>query len=220
MVFLGNDALPAPGGAVLLMSPGRKRRRITWNVEMSSTKKSTERLIKKYPNRRLYDTQTSSYITLTDVKQLVLDADTFTVVDAKSNEDLTRSILLQIILEEEANGAPMFSSAVLSQIIRYYGHAMQGMMGSYLEKNVQAFTDIQNKFTGTPAGSFEGKPFSPEMWTQFMNVQGPMMQGMMNNYIEQSKSLFVQMQEQMQNQSKTLFGAFPFGPIVPPSDKK
>ena len=187
---------------------------------MSSTKKSAERLIKKYPNRRLYDTQTSSYITLTDVKQLVLDADTFTVVDAKSSEDLTRSILLQIILEEEANGAPMFSSAVLSQIIRYYGHAMQGMMGSYLEKNVQAFTDIQNKFTGTPAGSFEGKPFSPEMWTQFMNVQGPMMQGMMNNYIEQSKSLFVQMQEQMQNQSKSLFGAFPFGPVVPPLDKK
>src|SRR5215213_8182886 len=158
---------------------------IRGNLEMSSGKKSAERLIKKYPNRRLYDTQTSSYITLTDVKQLVLDADEFTVVDAKSNEDLTRSILLQIILEEEANGAPMFSSGVLSQIIRYYGHAMQGMMGSYLEKNVQAFTDIQDKFTSS-AGAFEGKPFSPEMWTQFMNVQGPMMQGMMNNYIDQS----------------------------------
>ena len=188
---------------------------------MSSAKKSTERLIKKYPNRRLYDTQTSSYITLTDVKQLVLDADEFTVVDAKTNEDLTRSILLQIILEEEANGAPMFSSNVLSQIIRYYGHAMQGMMGSYLEKNVQAFTDIQNKFTTGSTGAFEGKPFSPEMWTQFMNVQGPMMQGMMNNYIDQSKSLFVQMQEQMQNQSKSIFGAaFPFPPVVPPVDKK
>ena len=120
-------------------------------LEMSSAKNSTERLIKKYPNRRLYDTQTSSYITLTDVKQLVLDADEFTVVDAKTSEDLTRSILLQIILEEEANGAPMFSSAVLAQIIRYYGHAMQGMMGSYLEKNVQAFTDIQNKFTANAA---------------------------------------------------------------------
>jgi polyhydroxyalkanoate synthesis repressor PhaR len=180
---------------------------------MSSAKKSTERLIKKYPNRRLYDTQTSSYITLTDVKQLVLDADEFTVVDAKSSEDLTRSILLQIILEEEANGAPMFSSVVLSQIIRYYGHAMQGMMGSYLEKNVQAFTDIQAKFTTGQAGGFEGKPFSPEMWTQFMNVQGPMMQGMMNNYIDQSKNLFVQMQEQMQTQSKSIFGAFPFPPV-------
>jgi len=186
---------------------------------MSSAKKSAERLIKKYPNRRLYDTQTSSYITLTDVKQLVLDNEEFTVVDAKSAEDLTRSILLQIILEEEANGAPMFSTVVLAQIIRYYGHAMQGMMGSYLEKNVQAFTDIQRKFTGGTA-NLEGKPFSPEMWTQFMNVQGPMMQGMMNNYIDQSKSLFVQMQEQMQNQSKNIFGAFPFVPPVPPTDKK
>jgi polyhydroxyalkanoate synthesis repressor PhaR len=188
-------------------------RRNKWKLEMSSAKKSTERLIKKYPNRRLYDTQTSSYITLTDVKQLVLDADEFTVVDAKSSEDLTRSILLQIILEEEANGAPMFTSVVLSQIIRYYGHAMQGMMGSYLEKNVQAFTDIQNKFTTGKTGGFEGKPFSPEMWTQFMNVQGPMMQGMMNNYIDQSKNLFVQMQEQMQSQSKSIFGAFPFPPV-------
>ncbi len=115
----------------------------------------------------------------------------------------------------------MFSSAVLSQIIRYYGHAMQGMMGSYLEKNVQAFTDIQNKFTSSAAGAFEGKPFSPEMWTQFMNVQGPMMQGMMNNYIDQSKNLFIQMQEQMQSQSKTMFGAFPFpGMTPPPTDKK
>jgi polyhydroxyalkanoate synthesis repressor PhaR len=186
---------------------------------MSSTKKSAERLIKKYPNRRLYDTQTSSYITLSDVKQLVLDADEFSVVDAKTSEDLTRSILLQIILEEEANGAPMFSSVVLAQIIRYYGHAMQGMMGSYLEKNVQAFTDIQDKFANAAGAMGDAKAFSPEMWTQFMNVQGPMMQGMMNNYIDQSKNLFLQMQEQMQNQSKAMFGTtFPFGAM--PTDKK
>ena len=188
---------------------------------MTSAKNSGERLIKKYPNRRLYDTQTSSYITLTDVKQLVLDNEEFAVVDAKNGDDLTRSILLQIILEEESHGAPMFSSAALSQIIRYYGHAMQGMMGSYLEKNVQAFTDIQRKFTGTTVGGLEGKPFSPEMWTQFMNVQGPMMQGMMNNYIDQSKNLFIQMQEQMQSQSKAMFGVFPFpGMTPPPTDKK
>jgi len=181
-------------------------------MSMNSAKKVSERLIKKYPNRRLYDTQTSSYITLTDVKQLVLDSEEFTVVDAKTSEDLTRSILLQIILEEEANGQPMFSSSALSQIIRYYGHAMQGMMGSYLEKNVQAFTEIQNKLTENSKDLYEGKPFSPEMWTQFMNVQGPMMQGMMSNYIDQSKNLFVQMQEQMQNQTKSMFGAFPFNP--------
>jgi len=182
---------------------------------MTSAKKSGERLIKKYPNRRLYDTQTSSYITLTDVKQLVLDDEIFAVVDAKNGDDLTRSILLQIILEEESHGAPMFSSAALSQIIRYYGHAMQGMMGSYLEKNIQAFIDIQNKLTENSKGFYEGKPFSPEMWAQFMNVQGPMMQGMMSNYIEQSKSLFVQMQEQMQSQTKNMFGTFPFVPTDP-----
>ena len=187
---------------------------------MSSAKKSTERLIKKYPNRRLYDTQTSSYITLTDVKQLVLGNEDFTVVDAKTDEDLTRSILLQIILEEESNGSPMFSSGALAQIIRYYGHAMQGMMGSYLEKNIQAFIDIQNKLTENSKGLYEGKPFSPEMWTQFMSVQGPIMQGMMTNYIEQSKTLFIQMQEQMQNQTKTMFGNFPFGGVPGATDNK
>ena len=186
---------------------------------MNSVKKSAERLIKKYPNRRLYDTQTSSYITLSDVKQLVLDSEDFTVVDAKTEEDLTRSILLQIILEEEANGSPMFSSGALSQIIRYYGHAMQGMLGSYLEKNIQAFIEIQNKLTENSKGLYEGKPFSPEMWAQFMNVQGPIMQGMMSNYIEQSKSLFMQMQEQMQNQTKTMFGNFPFPGAPTNSDK-
>jgi polyhydroxyalkanoate synthesis repressor PhaR len=184
---------------------------------MNSAKKASERLIKKYPNRRLYDTQTSSYITLTDVKQLVLGNEEFTVVDAKTDEDLTRSILLQIILEEESNGSPMFSSGALAQIIRYYGHAMQGMMGSYLEKNIQAFIDIQNKLTENSKGLYEGKPFSPEMWTQFMSVQGPIMQGMMTNYIEQSKTLFIQMQEQMQNQTKNMFGTFPFVPPAPPA---
>ena len=177
---------------------------------MNSAKKSAERLIKKYPNRRLYDTQTSSYITLADVKQLVLANEIFVVVDAKTEEDLTRSILLQIILEEESNGQPMFSSSALSQIIRYYGHAMQGMMGSYLEKNIQVFIDIQNKMAENSKGLIDEKSFSPEMWTKFMSVQAPMMQGMMSNYIEQSKSLFMQMQEQMQSQAKNVFVGFPF----------
>lgn len=180
-------------------------------ISMNNSKKKLQHIIKKYPNRRLYDTQTSSYITLTDVRQFVMENDDFAVIDAKTGEDLTRSILLQIILEAEAGGAPMFSSVALSQIIRYYGHAMQGMMGSYLEKNIQAFIDIQDKLSESSNGGVAGKSFSPEMWTQFMNVQGPMMQGMMGNYIEQSKNLFVQMQEQMQNQSKSIFN-FPFNP--------
>src|SRR5246500_847129 len=102
------------------------------------------RLIKKYPNRRLYDTTTSSYITLADVKQMVLKQEEFQVVDAKSGDDLTRQILLQIILEEESGGMPLFSSDLLSQLIRSYGNAMQGMMGSYLERNIKAFQDMQN----------------------------------------------------------------------------
>jgi len=104
---------------------------------------STERVIKKYPNRRLYDTDTSSYITLAEIKQLVMDSESFVVRDAKTGDDLTRSILLQIILEEEAHGSPMFTAPVLSNIIRFYGHAMQGFMGGYLEKNMQALMDMQ-----------------------------------------------------------------------------
>lgn len=182
-------------------------------IENKDTEENKEnrRVIKKYPNRRLYDTQTSTYITLTDVKQLVLNNEEFVVLDNGDKKDLTRSILLQIILEEESNGSPMFSSAALSQIIRYYGHAMQGMMGSYLEKNIQVFIDIQNKLAENSKDLYVGKPFSPEMWAQFMNVQGPMMQGMMSNYIDQSKNLFMQMQEQMQSQTKNMFASvFPF----------
>ena len=169
------------------------------------------RIIKKYPNRRLYDTQTSSYITLVDVKQLVLDNESFKVVDAKSGDELTRSILLQIILEEESGGLPMFSSPMLAQIIRFYGHAMQGMMGAYLEKNLQAFKEIQDRMS-EQSKSMYGNQFGPEAWTQFMNMQSPMLQTMMNNYVEQSKNMFVQMQDQMQDQTRAMFSGFPFKP--------
>jgi polyhydroxyalkanoate synthesis repressor PhaR len=176
----------------------------------------TLRLIKKYPNRRLYDTQTSTYITLADVKQLVLDQEEFHVIDAKSGEDLTRSILLQIILEEEAEGVPMFTAQMLSHIIRFYGNAMQGMMGAYLEKNIQAFIEIQAKLKDQSKAFYDGKSFGPEMWTQFINGQAPMIQTMMSNYIEQSKNLFMQMQDQMQNQTRSVFGNFPFQPPEKP----
>jgi polyhydroxyalkanoate synthesis repressor PhaR len=167
------------------------------------------RLIKKYPNRRLYDTQTSTYITLADVKQLVLDHENFQVLDAKSGEDLTRPILLQIILDEEAGGLPMFSAQMLSQVIRFYGNAMQGMMGSYLEKNIQAFIEIQSKLQEQSKAFYDSNKIGPEMWTQFVNMQSPMIQSMMSNYIEQSKNLFVQMQENMQNQARSMFTGFP-----------
>ncbi|MEJ6000114.1 polyhydroxyalkanoate synthesis repressor PhaR [Paucibacter soli] len=162
------------------------------------------RVLKKYPNRRLYDTHTSSYITLSDVKKMVLEGIAFEVRDAKTAEDLTRSILLQIILEEETGGMPMFTTQLLEQIIRFYGNAMQGVMGAYLEKNMQTFGELQSKFTEQS----KGLPFSPELWSQFLSGQSPVMQGLMGNYVEQSKNLIEQMTEQMQK-------AFPGMPGMP-----
>jgi len=168
----------------------------------NSAAKPAQRVIKKYPNRRLYDTDTSTYITLAEVKQLVMENEPFIVRDAKTNEDLTRSILLQIILEEEAGGQPMFSEAALANLIRIYGHAAQAFMGTYLEKNVQAFMEINNKLAE------QSKALTPEMWSQFMNMQNPLLQGMMGNYVEQSKTMFDSMQEQMAKQTEQMLGAF------------
>ena len=176
---------------------------------------SGSRVLKKYPNRRLYDTASSAYITLADVKQMVLDSVAFEVRDAKTGEDLTRSILLQIILEEEAGGMPMFSSQMLAQIIRFYGHAMQGMMGAYLEKNLQTFVELQSRLGDQARGMYDPKSFTPEMWAQFMSGQAPVMQGLMGNYLEQSKNLFVQMQDQMNKQGAGLFSGF----AAPPAKK-
>ena len=179
-------------------------------VASAADSTSALRILKKYPNRRLYDTQLSTYITLADVKAMVLSGEHFEVRDAKSGEDLTRSILLQIILEEETGGVPIFSAQMLAQIIRFYGNAMQGMMGSYLEKNLQTFTDIQLRLAEQSKGLYDPKALTPELWSQFLQGQAPVVQGLMGNYLEQSKNMFLQMQEQFQNQSKTMFTGFPF----------
>ncbi len=113
----------------------------------------------------------------------------------------------------------MFSPTALSQIIRFYGHAMQGIMGSFLEKNIQAFMDIQDRVAEESKGVY-GNQFGPEAWAQFMNVQTPVLQNMMSSYIDQSKNLFVQMQDQMQDQTRNIFTVFPFTPPVPPDNKK
>ena len=169
------------------------------------------RLIKKYPNRRLYDTKTSSYITLADVKQMVLKQEEFQVVDAKSGDDLTRAILLQIILEEESGGMPLFSSELLSQLIRSYGNAMQGMMGSYLERNIRAFQDIQTALQDQSKRMYgDNSRASQELWSQFMNLQGPAMQSLMQAYMEQSQKMFQQFQDQMQNQARNMFTGISF----------
>ena len=175
------------------------------------------RLIKKYPNRRLYDTKTSTYITLVDVKELVLKQEQFQVIDAKSGDDLTRSILLQIILEEEAGGAPMFSSDVLTQFIRFYGSAMQGMVGSYLERNIQLFNEIQKRLQEQSQSLYGSNPtLNQDLWKQFLSFQGPAMQSLVSTYMEQSRNMFTQMQEQLQSQTRNMFTGFPFPGFTPP----
>ena len=104
---------------------------------------SEPRIIKKYPNRRLYDTEVSRYVTLEDVRALVLEEIPFQIRDARTNDDLTRSILLQIIMEQEADGEPMFSEQVLAKIIRSYGDSLHGMMASYLESSLNLFVEQQ-----------------------------------------------------------------------------
>src|SRR5205823_8351159 len=162
------------------------------------------RIIKKYPNRRLYDTETSAYITLADVKALVLQYKDFQVQDAKSGEDLTRAILLQIILEEESGGVPMFSTSMLANIIRYYGHAMQGLMGSYLERSIGAFHEAQKRFQEQAQSLYGEIPKMPF-------VPGQPIPNVMGNYLEKGAKAVIDMQEELRSQALKLFSGFPYG---------
>ena len=107
---------------------------------------SETRIIKKYPNRRLYDTAESKYITLEDVRRLVRDKVDFSVRDAKTDEDLTRSILLQVIMEQEEKGEPILTEQLLSHIIRFYGDALQGVTSNFLQRSLAMFVEQQQRF--------------------------------------------------------------------------
>ena len=199
--------------------PRSRRSNDAASTKVGEATEAGVRVLKKYPNRRLYDTQSSSYITLTDVKRMVLANEAFEVRDARTGEDLTRSILLQIILEEETGGVPIFSTPMLAQLIRFYGHAMQGLMGSFLEKNLQNFIELQTRLaqTGGAQGLYDPAKFSPEAWTQFLGGQSPFTQNFMSGYLEQSSALVAQMQEQMAKNANALFpGMSGFPPVGKP----
>jgi polyhydroxyalkanoate synthesis repressor PhaR len=166
------------------------------------------RLIKKYPNRRLYDTSTSTYIKIDDVKELVVKQVSFRIVDAKTDEDLTRSVLMQIIAERESSAPPMFSTDLLAQIIRSYGNAMQGMMATYLEHNLHTFVQIQKRLQEAVLGR-SGANLSPpaELWNQFVKGQGPAIQSLMTSYLQQSTQVFLEAQQQLQKQAGDALGA-------------
>jgi len=125
---------------------------------------SEPRVIKKYPNRRLYDTVESRYITLADVRRLVTDKVEFLVIDKKTQEDITRSILLQVISEQEHSGQPIMSQDFLSQCIRSYGGAMQNFVGNYLEQSLKLFSNQQ------PNAQSGGASTPPDPFVAMANV--------------------------------------------------
>lgn len=108
---------------------------------------AVERLLKKYPNRRLYDTQTSVYVTLEDVRQMILAQEAIKVLDSKTDKDITRTILLQIISEQEVEGhEPILTNRVLEGLVRFYGQPGQGMLGKYLEQSLATFLEQQRRY--------------------------------------------------------------------------
>ena len=169
-----------------------------------------QRIIKKYPNRRLYDTKHSTYITLFDIKGLVMTQEPFVVLDAKTGEEITRSILMQIILEEESGGQPLFSTQSLTQMIRFYGSSLQGMMSPFLEQNINQFIDLQNQYV-VHCQKIGGLS-SHESWLSFINNRS---QNELMNPMQFFTNAGAQFWEQIQSQSPKMMSGFPFKSFKP-----
>lgn len=170
------------------------------------------RVIKKYQNRRLYDTATSMYIVLEDIKEIIVGGEIVKVIDVKTNEDVTRSVLLQIILEEEVNGVPMFSNDFMFQIIRFYGKAFQPSISPFLEQGVDLFRKMQKQFYEQVKDTY-GKnkvPSGVELWKEFLAQRGPQVEGSIKEYIENSADTFLKMQEHLKQQTENIFNLIPF----------
>ena len=157
------------------------------------------RIIKKYQNRRLYDTFVSVYITLQEVKELVMLNSNFVVIDAKTNKDITRQVLLSIILEEEAAGVPIFSNQLLKLIISFYGHTFQSAFGRYLEGNIRGFVEAQQNWQNQMSNFIDNPTMKKLPVNKFMNLQVPNMQNLVNSYFENGKQMFDLMKESLGN---------------------
>lgn len=149
---------------------------------MSEEPSTPERVIKKYPNRRLYDTHESRYITLQEVRDLVLQEDPFQVIDQKTGEDITRSILLQIILDQESDTNPLFSNDNLKRFIRFYGAGTHGGFSDFIGQSLQFFQDQQREFNKAMGGLSSQNPISfwndvtkknMEAWSKLMQGAPP-----------------------------------------------
>ncbi len=125
------------------MTPKTKTTRAKRAAGTADQPKGEPRVIRKYPNRRLYDTVESRYVTLADVRRLVVERVDFVVLDRKTQQDITRSILLQVIAEQEGAGEALMSRDFLSQVIRSYGSGLQDFVGRYLDESIQLFAREQ-----------------------------------------------------------------------------
>ena len=173
---------------------------------MPRNKEPEIRVIKKYPNRRLYDTATSTYITISDVKDIIQENEDVKVIDAKTGEDLTHQTLLQIIVETETGSAnPILSNNALVEFIRMPGGNVQEMLSQYMDANIQAFLDIQKKFTENAA--MAATSANPQTWTQFLTFQGPAMKALMNTYLEQNTKFAAQMNESVSAQTQKMINS-------------
>lgn len=175
-------------------------------------KKAEIRVIKKYQNRRLYDTATSMYIVLSDIKEYIVAGEIIKVIDVKTEQDVTRSVLLQIILEEEVNGAPMFSDDFLFQIIRFYGKSFQPSISPFLENGIDLFRKMQKQFyeqiNSNPAGS--SVKVGVDLWNDFLTKRNSQVETNIKDYIENSADTFLKMQESLKEQTENMLSYIPY----------
>jgi polyhydroxyalkanoate synthesis repressor PhaR len=151
---------------------------------------STERLIKKYANRRLYDASISKHVTLGDIRQMIVQGEHIRVVEDKTNEDITRLILLQVISEQEQFGHPILTTQLLESIIRFYGGPMQDFMSRYLETSVEAFMKQQESLQQQVAQMLKVAPppvnTMAEMARQNMELWTRMQESMLGRFVAKS----------------------------------
>jgi polyhydroxyalkanoate synthesis repressor PhaR len=170
------------------------------------------RIIKKYQNRRLYDTAISMYIVLSDVRDYIVEGEIVKVIDVKTEQDVTRSVLLQIVLEEEVSGAPMFSDDFLFQIIKFYGKALQPSVSPFLENGLDLFRKMQKQFYEQLNGNYTGANVTAgiDLWNDFLSKRNSQVESSIKDYIENSTDTFLKMQEKLKDQTESMLNYMPF----------
>lgn len=171
------------------------------------------RIVKKYSNRRLYDTRQSCYITLENLKEMIMAGEDFRVENAKDGADITRQILSQIVLDEEVFGVPLFSEQTLRNLIMFCGHPMHGALSGFLDNCVPMFADMQRRFSRQfgddgPVGRASA---AGREWEQFAAMQGQMLSRLAEDYFRRNMDAYVRAQKQFRDSAEKMFRNAAFG---------